>query len=303
MTLVPNLPEDFDAFWNETLEQALNAPLDFERKPGNAYNAPGFIIEIFRFTSVSGISLNGWIAIPKIDNRKSTIENHPSFLWIPPYGRESMLPNAYGTREGFVSMSLNFFGHNAFHQEKYRKERGYFAEGVLDPRTWIFRRMFQDAVLAARILQEQPEVDPHKIGAMGMSQGAGIAIWLGAFAPFIRAVCADMPFMGGMSQRLGQHIYRYPTKELIDFANQAPNGLETIKRTLSYFDTINVATRCAKPTQVSLGEKDPASKPHSVEAIFNALPGRKALKRYPIGHDWYPEMIPNNREWLLEGLK
>src|SRR5438309_1655015 len=53
MTLAPHLPEDFDAFWSETVEQALNAPLDFDRKPGNAFNSPGFIVEIFRFTSVS----------------------------------------------------------------------------------------------------------------------------------------------------------------------------------------------------------------------------------------------------------
>ena len=48
----------------------------------------------------------------------------PGFVWIPPYGRESLLPNAYGTREGFVSLSFNFFGHEAFHQEKYVTARG-----------------------------------------------------------------------------------------------------------------------------------------------------------------------------------
>jgi len=301
MTLQPHIPEGFDAFWKEITEEALNATLDFDRHRGNSYDLPGFEVETFSFRGIGAQDLHGWVAFP--DKAKAESKKLRAFLWIPPYGRESLLPNAYGTREGFVSLSFNFFGHEAFHQEKYRKERGYFAEGVLDPHTWIFKRMYQNAVIAARILQSLPEIDPNRIGAMGMSQGGGMSIWLGALVPFVKAVCADMPFMGGMSERLGQHVYRYPTKELIDFANQVPNGLETIKRTISYYDTLNVATRCTKPTQVSLGEKDPASKPHSVEAIYNALAGKKILRKYPIGHDWYPDMISNNREWLLEGLK
>lgn len=303
-SLEPNLPPDFDSFWHETVAEAMSWPLNYERHRGNAFDLPGFLLETYTFNGIKGEPRHGWIAVPNSTLQPSNPSTlgFPGFIWIPPYGRESLLPNPYGTREGFVSISLNFFGHEAFHQEKYRTERGYFPEGVLDPRTWVFRAMFQDAVLALRILAEQPEVDAGKIGAMGMSQGAGISIWLGAWMETVKAVCADMPFLGGMSQVLGHRVYRYPLKELIDFSETAPGGLDAIKRTISYFDTMNVATRCAVPTHVSLGEKDPAAKPVSVEHIFNALPGRKVLRRYPIGHDWYPAMVPNNRQWLLENL-
>jgi cephalosporin-C deacetylase len=294
--LLPSLPPDFDSFWAETSEEALAAPLDFQRKPGNAYDKPGFRVESFTYRSISGQGLQGWIALPE------DVPPAPAFLWTPPYGRESLLPNEYGTREGFVSLSFNFFGHEPFHQEKYVPDRGYFAEGAFSQRTWVFRSMFQNALLAARVLREQPEVSGTAIGAMGMSQGAGVSIWLGAFVPFIGAVCADMPFLGGMSQVLAGRVYRYPLKELIDLSGTVPNGIEQIQRTISYFDTLNVATRCVKPTHVTLGLKDPAVKPPSVEAIFEALPGRKLLRRYDVGHDWYPAMVENNRQWLLENL-
>lgn len=292
----PYPPADFDAFWHETVQQAQAAPLEFQRQPGNAFDWQGFYIETFTYRGIAGDILNGWIATPPGNGP------FPAFLWTPPYGRESLLPNAYGTREGFVSLSYNFFGHEPFHQEKYTPTRGYFAEGAADPHTWIFRSMFQNAVLAFRVLEQQPEINREALGAMGMSQGAGISIWLGAWLQGVKAVCADMPFLGTMRFSLRKNVYRYPMKELIDFAESVPNGMQVLDRTISYFDTLNQATRCNVPTHVSLGLKDPSVRPNTAEAIFNALPGRKILRRYDVGHDWYPPMIENNRQWLLEHL-
>jgi cephalosporin-C deacetylase len=133
---------------------------------------------------------------------------------------------------------------------------------------------------------------------MGMSQGAGISIWLGAWTERIKAVCADMPFLGAMHETLMKNIYRYPLKELMDFMGSVPDGEQRVLRTISYFDTLNQAARCGKPTHVSLGLKDPAVKPIQAEAIFEALPGVKALERYDCGHDWHPDMVENNRRWF-----
>ena len=222
---------------------------------------------------------------------------------MPPYGQESLLPNQYGTREGFATISFNFHGHEAFHQEKYITSRGYFSEGAGSPETWIFRRMLQDAMIAAKVFQAQLEVDEDRIGAMGMSQGGGISIWLGAWCPIIKAVCADMPFLGAISESLTGSVYRYPLKELTDFMETVPLGTERVLNTLSYFDTMNQATQCKKPTHVSLGLKDPACRPDTVRAIFDALPGPKMLRTYDWGHDWHPDMVENNRQWLLENLR
>ena len=81
-----------------------------------------------------------------------------------------------------------------------------------------------------------------------------------------------------------------------------PVGEARVLNTVSYFDTINQATHCKKPVHVSLGLSDPASRPDVVRSIFDALPGRKILRSYTCGHEWFPDMIENNREWLLENL-
>lgn len=292
------IPEDIAEFWNEAAAEAHAAPLDYHRSLNNDYDLEGFVVETLQFRSISGARLNGWIAYPEAGARRL-----PGFLWIPPYGRESKLPDAYGTREGFVSLSFNFHGESAFHQEKYVTARGYMAEGSESPETWIFRRMFQDAAIAMRVLQAQVEADEDRLGAMGMSQGGGIAIWLGAWCEIVRAICADMPFLGSIGESLQGEVYRYPMKELIDYMEEIPVGTQRVLNTVAYYDTAHQATFCHRPTQVSLGLRDPAAKPANVRAIFDALAGPKALRTYNWGHDWHPEMIENNRQWLLENLR
>jgi cephalosporin-C deacetylase len=297
MVVGPEPPEDLVEFWTEATEQALHAPLDYRRDLNPELGPTGHIIETLRFRGIAGENRFGWIAYPP-DARRL-----PGFLWVAPYGRESKLPDQYGTRPGFVSLSFNFFGHQAMHIEKYVPDRGYFAEGASSPETWIFRQMFQDAVIATRVMQAQFEIDEERIGAMGMSQGGGISIWLGAWCPIVRSVCADMPFLGNVLEALNSNVYRYPMKELVDYAETLPVGMAQVGNTVSYFDTVVQARHCKVPTLVSLGLRDPASRPDTVRQIIDALPGTIRKVEYPGGHDWDPEMVENNRRWLADNLR
>lgn len=295
--LEPYVPDDFDAFWTEAVAEAERAPLDYRRHPQSDVAGASGTVDLLTFRSITGDTLHGWFAYP--DDGPS-----PAFLWVPPYSRWSMMPNQYGTRPGMCSLSFNFFGESAFHQETYTPARGYFADGLFEPETWVFRRMFQDAVIATRVLEAQIEVDESRIASSGMSQGAGISIWLGAWCQRIKAVAGDMPFLGGMPWVFDQPIRRYPLKELTDAIEQAPLGRERALMTLSYFDTMNQATRCAVPTLLTAGLKDPAVRPEQVRAIFQALAAeKKELVELDWGHDWHPTMIERNHNWMLRALK
>jgi len=285
------------AFWSDAVAEAMDVRLDFRRSQQKEQSPPNHHVDLIDFRGMHGEPRHGWIAAPREGKR------HRSFLWIPPYSRWSMMPNEYGTREGMTSLSFNFFGESAFHQETYTPARGYFAKGAHDPETFVFRQMFQDAVIALRVLQAQPECDEDRIGAMGMSQGGGIAIWLGAWLPLVvKAVCADMPFLGAVPWIFSHAVHRYPIKELTDYMASIPLGREVVLHTLSYFDTLNQAPFCKVPVHVSLGLKDPAVRPPQVHAIYNALPGEKALVELEWGHDWHPSMVDANAAWLVRHL-
>jgi cephalosporin-C deacetylase len=290
------IPLDFEEFWKETLQEALDAPIDISNLKINAFPHNSHLVESFSFRGVDGQAKHGWVAFPE------GARSLPGFLWIPPYGRESKLPDEYGTRQGMVSMSFNLHGESAFHQESYTPERGYFAQGADDPYEWIFRRFFQDCVIALRIMQALVQVDSGRIGVSGMSQGGGLSIWLGAWAPMVRAVCADMPFGCAFGYTVQNYAYRYPLKEVKDFIDSIPVGEARVLNTMSYYDTVFQAQRCTVPTHVSLGLKDPASRPPNVEAAYDQLTGIRHLEKLDWGHDWHPSMIENNREWFLNYL-
>lgn len=293
----PYSPEDLDEFWQEIASDSQHVPLELQRSFRSTFELDGFLVETISFRGSFGADLHGWLAYPDGARRL------PAFIWIPPYGRESLLPNQYGVREGHVSLSLNLHGLPAFHQEKYTVSRGYFAQGVEEPTTWIFREMILNTMVAVRLLATLSEVDEDRIGAMGMSQGGGMAMWLGAFCPQVKAVCADMPFLGAMKFALSKNAYRYPLKELTDWADGHTLGMEIVQNTVSYFDTLNLATRCKVPTQISMGLKDPACRPEAVEAIFGSVAAQqKRLLTYDWGHDWHPDMVQNNKQWLEEHL-
>lgn len=289
--LEPSPPDGFEAFWRETAAQAQEAPLEFELKASGRASPSGHPVDEAVFRGISGEPRHGWLA--RADDPAA-----PGFVWLPPYGRWSMPPDKYGTRPGYTSLSLNFFGHGAFHEEEYTPARGYFAEGVETPESWVFRRMFQDAVLALRVLGACGAADPGRLAAAGLSQGGGMAVWLGAWAEGVRAVAADFPFLSGMPWVQERGFYRYPLKELADFVGGDEGRGAAVRRTLSYFDTVNQASFCHAPTLVVAGRKDPAVRPEQVEAVYRALPGPKEFAEVDWGHDWHESMVGRNQAWL-----
>lgn len=292
----PYLPEGFDAFWEDTVREANIADLDFERRPQQEVTCEGFEIDLIDFKGVNGATVHGWFAC----DEEALMA--PSFLWLAPYGRWSMMPNEYGTRKGMCSLGFNYFGESAFHRETYKPERGYFTDGLDSPETWVFRRMFQDSVIAARVMVELEETNSQRIGVAGMSQGAGIAVWLGAFCTQIKAVCADMPFGAARPLVFADEMKRYPLKELEDWWAGDNAKREQAMRTMSFFDTVNLAAKCDVPTLLTWGSKDPAVREFEVQSIFNALSGERKIDEIDGGHDWHESMIDRNQEWFLEHL-
>ncbi|MBS1707350.1 MAG: acetylxylan esterase [Armatimonadetes bacterium] len=285
------LPAGFESFWHETTEEARSAPLDVSGPYPSSRDSATHRVEVLTYRGMGGCERHAWVAWPEVEQG--------AFLWVPPYSRWSMKPNEYGTREGYVSLSPNLLGEDAFHDEVYTPARGYFAEGVGSPNTYILKRLYQDSLLALRALQALSGFDSEKTGSMGMSQGGGISVWLGAWSGLVGAVVADMPFLSEINKVLAEdRAFRYPMKELVDWREANADGPARLERTLSYYDTSSQAAFCHVPTLITLGLKDPAVKPFQAEAVFDALPGTKELVKMDWGHDWHPSMVDRNLDWL-----
>ncbi|MBX3110773.1 MAG: acetylxylan esterase [Fimbriimonadaceae bacterium] len=286
------MPADLESFWHETTDEAGSAPLDYSGPFPSGRDTDTHRVEVLTFRGMGGSERHAWVAFPHEAPRGS-------FLWVPPYSRWSMKPNEYGTRDGYVSLSPNLLGESAFHDEVYTPARGYFADGAASPATWVFRRLYQDSLLATRVLQALTGFDHRRTGAMGMSQGGGVSVWLGAWSGAVGAVVADMPFLGKINEVMAEdRPFRYPLKELADWRSAAPERPAQLARTLSVYDTAVQAAYCRVPTLVTLGLRDPAVRPFQAEAVYDALSGPKELVRLDWGHDWHPSMVQRNLDWL-----
>jgi cephalosporin-C deacetylase len=60
-----------------------------------------------------------------------------------------------------------------------------------------------------------------------------------------------------------------------------PEHLETVTRTLSYYDNLNLAHRIRIPIFVTVGLKDPVTMPETIYAAYNRIEGDKSISVFP----------------------
>lgn len=99
------------------------------------------------------------------------------------------------------------------------------------------------------------------------------------------ALCmADVPSRCWFERRLFDRAGGYG--KVAEFLRRHPDRLETVCRTMSYCDNLNLAERIRCPVLVSVGLKDPVCPPPNVYAACNKIRSQKEICPYPFGeHD------------------
>lgn len=82
----------------------------------------------------------------------------------------------------------------------------FFGASDGEPRGQVlFREQLEDYRNAITWASRHPQVDPERIGVWGTSFSGGHALHLGAFDPRVRAVVAQVPFVGAWRGIVGDH--------------------------------------------------------------------------------------------------
>lgn len=159
----------------------------------------------------------------------------------------------------------------------------------------LFGMMMFDELRALDYLASRPEVDPGKLGAMGMSMGATKAWWLAALDPRVR-LCIDVCCLTDFDELIrinnlkGHGIYYYVPSLLKQFSTAQINELIVPRPRLS----VN-------------GRLDDLTPPAGVEKIRDDLlplyrkHGREEdcrIELYDCGHVELPEMRQAILSWL-----
>jgi len=144
---------------------------------------------------------------------------------------------------------------------------GFMTRGVLDPNTYYYRRVFTDGVRAVEAAQSHPAVDAKRIAITGGSQGGGIAIAVAGLCADVKVAMPDVPFLCHY-RRATEIQGTFPYEEISKFCLVHRDKVDTVFRTLSYFDGVNFAARAKAQALFSVGLMDEICPPSTVFAAY-----------------------------------
>jgi cephalosporin-C deacetylase len=189
-------PADFDAFWAETLAEAraTRRGVWCER-----IDAGLRTVEVFdvAFSGFGGQPVRAWLLVPGGEPRPL-----PCVIEYSGYGGGRGLPTErlLWSAAGYAHLLVDSRG-------QVRSDTpdagsggepaagGLVTQGIANPRTYYYRRLITDAVLAVDAAIEVPEIDEDRLVVTGTSQGGGLALAVAGLHGRPRAVVADVPFL------------------------------------------------------------------------------------------------------------
>lgn len=260
--LPPEVPEDFDAFWEQTLKEQTAIPLDLKLEKIREENDQ----ELYKFSFAGLLKYRcyGWLTVPKDKSKKV-----PAVLILPPAGMRSQ-PIPW--RKGEVGMAININGVDVgLRDEEYDWRTWpapYLVTGILDKNHYSLRFGYAAIARAWEVLAARAEVAPEQIRVEGSSQGGGLTLIAAGLIPnAFTSATARKPGLCRLDWNLD-----YLNPPFFPIA-ATEDGKANIHQTLKYFLPSHFTRRIKCPIDVSLGLYDDVTPAVSVFCAYNAIPG------------------------------
>lgn len=298
-------PEDLDVFWDtavaemeQTDPQVELVPADFQVRNAACYD--------MWFTGVGGARVYAKLLKPKHIAGKA-----PAVVMFHGYTGDSgdwQDKLAY-VNEGFVVAALDCRGQGGRSQDGGRvrgnTHHGHIIRGLADePEKLLFRSIFLDTAQLARLVMRMDEVDETRVGAMGGSQGGGLALACAALTPGLNRAVSQYPFLSDYQRVWEMDLAAGAYAEIREFFRHTDpqHKLEgEYFRRLGYIDLHNLAHRIQAKVLMGTGLMDSTCPPSTQFAIFNRLTCEKRLEIYPdFGHEYLPRFGDEVMQFLIE---
>jgi cephalosporin-C deacetylase len=275
-------PADFDTFWAETLGEARSHKLNAVFEPVDTGLSLFDVFDV-TFSGFGGHRVRGWYIKPAGQTVDRCVVKyigygggrdlpHQHLLW-PSTGRAVLVCDTRGQGSSWsVSDTPDPVGSDPAHP-------GSMTKGILDPKTYYYRRVFTDAVRAVEAARSRAEIDPDKVAVAGGSQGGGISIAVAGLDPKVYAAMPDVPFLCDFPRAVGLTA-RDPYGEIVRFLVAHRGKVDRVFRTLSYFDGVHFSERAKAAALFSVALMDDICPPSSVYGAYNAYRGKKSIESY-----------------------
>ena len=254
----PDAADDFDAFWETTLTELAEIPLEPELTAVPAYSNELRTCYEVRYPSYGGALSGGILSVPNAPGKYPVEIVYMGYNAEPFYFDPSAAPERI---QYLVSVR---------EQGIYRTpEARWIDQGLAGKETFYYRGAFADAKRAVDFVASLDQADPERIVAWGESQGGALTFVAAALDPRIKAIAPAVPFLG--DYRDYGRIVEWPVHEVLAQADAEGIPYEQLYQMLTYFDVKNFAPRITCPVYMSFGLQDPTCPPHTNFAIYNNL--------------------------------
>ena len=272
-------PQDFDAFWTETLELCAEVPL-------NAKGDTKTEVRDLTFEGLDETPIHTWLLLPPEAKERKV----PVIVHCHGANRSRGKPEDFSVwlEAGCAVISPDFrlqrgtTGSNTLFDGDGKS--GWWTLNLNDLMNSYLYCVWTDFLRAVRLARVTPEIDRRRIAVAGHSQGGGMALGLAALDRSVAFCMADVPSSCWMEQRI---LTRSGGGAgIADYLTAFPERVETVRRNLSYFDNINLAPQITCPVLVSCGLRDIICPPECTYAAYNKIESAKEMAVYPLaGHE------------------
>lgn len=288
-------PDDFDAYWDSTLEALKAVPKNIELEEAD-FQAPGIVCKNLVFQGLGGASVYAKLLHPL----KPHPDGNPGLLHFHGYSVSSaqwMDLYRYAAM-GFYVLALDCRGQAGNSQDSGDVQRhtlrGHIVRGAYEnPEKLRYRYIFSDTCRLAEILAHFPEVDASRMVAMGGSQGGGLSLACAALYPDIAQVLISFPFLCDYQRvwelGLSEEGAYQEIGETVRKSDPRGERLDQLFYNLGYVDAAHLASRVRATCLMGTGLADKTCPPSTQFAAFNRLTGEKKYVFYPLhGHEPLP---------------
>lgn len=294
-------PADLDDFWSRTIAEARVHDLAVTCEP---YPTPWTAFDTYdlQFSGFGGTTVKAWLTAPA-----GATGPLPTIVQYHGYSVGRSFPHSatVWASAGYahISMDNRGQGHNQGGPTPPTLDTtvdageahtpGYFTVGIRDPHTYYYRRLYTDAVRMLEAAAALPLIDPGRIIATGASQGGALTLAAASLARLVDVTllgaAPDVPAFCNYPRSLDL-TEMGPWEEIRKYLMGWRDQVDTVYRTLSYFDLALLVQRASAPVLFSLGLMDMVCLPSTIYSAFN---------RY--GRDVAPDIAKSMKVYRFNG--
>ncbi|MDK0551483.1 acetylxylan esterase [Clostridium perfringens] len=285
------LPEDFDEFWNSQLRELANLDIKLELKKADFESPIAECYDLY-FNGIDGTRIYAKFMKPKEVKGKM-----PALLEFHGYEERSndWSNNLHYVASGICVAVMECRGQDYLKEDSCKfksfKSKGHIVRGLVEGiEKLLFKNIFLDTAILARIVMNMEWVDEERVFATGGSQGGALALACAALENRIKGVYAYYPFLCDYKRIWVMDLGGDSYEELIryfKFIDPNHENEEYVFNTLGYIDIKNMVHRIKGKVNMAIGLKDDICPPSIQFAAYNNILCEKELVLYDSGQKPY----------------